>query len=416
MTSYLFDSWAVRIRKYFNNIAPRVFLFLGANKAPELILGIFHIYFRLLNEIMSEKTQNQTADLNNEHAEGTMGNTEQSDKTSSSATAGSNIRFQSNKEGTIEANASIESAFFENGNLSSALASSQSGQNTCVLKEKRVNDCTSATIPHCGIQICKIVYLEDPTKSHTREKHFKPEMIDEQHLASKEKKPFVCTICERTFTGKSQLNRHQRTHTEERVYTCSECGKCFSHKPSLLYHYKTHTDEKPYICQICGKGFNDSSSLIAHRRTHTGEKPYVCPDCGKGFTQKSSLVSHHRTHTGEKPFVCQQCGKGFCQRSGLAVHLRTHTGEKPYSCSDCGKSFSQMSSLLHHNRTHTGDKPYVCPECGKGFTQKSALVIHHRLHTGERPYVCLTCGKDFYDKSQLVRHHKSHLGEELSNS
>ncbi|XP_053546886.1 uncharacterized protein LOC128638774 [Bombina bombina] len=309
----------------------------------------------------------------------------------------------------------------------------QNGQNVCVLKEKRVNDCSDATcndqgsqnilIADFGKEVQGMVHPEvihSPQTSEILDKNSEkstvnPEFLDEQYLTSKEKKSYPCPSCDKVCSGKSQLIRHQRTHTEQKQHVCSECGKCFSYRSGLIYHLRTHTGNKPYVCHICGKGFNESSTLVSHHRTHTGEKPYVCPECGKGFTQRSSLITHHRIHTGEKPYVCQQCGKGFCERSALAVHLRTHTGEKPYACTECGKSFSQMSSLRHHQRTHTGDKPYVCPDCGKGFSQKSHLVIHHRLHTGERPYVCFKCGKDFYDRSHLVKHQKSHSGDLLSS-
>ncbi|XP_075852026.1 histone-lysine N-methyltransferase PRDM7 [Microcebus murinus] len=258
-------------------------------------------------------------------------------------------------------------------------------------------------------------------RTHTGEKPYvcrecgrgfsqKSDLLKHQRTHTGEK-PYVCRECGRGFSQKSHLLRHQRTHTGEKPYVCRECGRGFSQKSDLLIHQRTHTGEKPYVCRECGRGFSCKSHLLIHQRTHTGEKPYVCRECGRGFSRKSHLLIHQRTHTGEKPYVCRECGRGFSQKSDLLIHQRTHTGEKPYVCRECGRGFSQKSHLLKHQRTHTGEKPYVCRECGRGFSQKSDLLIHQRTHTGEKPYVCRECGRGFSCKSSLLIHQRTHTGE-----
>ncbi|KAM6942349.1 uncharacterized protein PEZ65_004224 [Lycodopsis pacificus] len=62
--------------------------------------------------------------------------------------------------------------------------------------------------------------------------------------------------------------------------------------------------EKPFSCSVCKKSFSQRSNLQKHMRTHTGETPFSCSVCKKSFSQRSNLQSHMRTHTGEKPFSC----------------------------------------------------------------------------------------------------------------
>uniref|UniRef100_A0A6I8PS64 Uncharacterized protein n=1 Tax=Ornithorhynchus anatinus TaxID=9258 RepID=A0A6I8PS64_ORNAN len=213
-----------------------------------------------------------------------------------------------------------------------------------------------------------------------------------------------CPDCGKGFGQKSQLVRHQRSHSGEKPYGCPSCGKGFMWKTHLRDHQRTHTGEQPYECPVCGKGFGYSSSVTVHLRIHTGEKPYKCAGCGKGYGDRSVLRYHERTHLREKPYKCGDCGKGFNDRSALRYHQRTHTGEKPYECPGCGKGFSMSSNFYRHLRTHTGEKPYRCGDCGKSFGDRSVLYSHRRTHTGEKPYKCPGCGKAFSRSSNQKAH------------
>ncbi|XP_061788354.1 uncharacterized protein [Nerophis lumbriciformis] len=271
---------------------------------------------------------------------------------------------------------------------------------------------------------------EDLTRTHTDNKHSEKK-TDEEHSTcslcdqsfSKKTdftrhmrthtggKPFKCLLCDERFTNKASWLLHMSEHTRPKPFSCSVCDKIFSTKAEVTRHMRTHTGEKPFSCSVCDKSFSRKKTAVAHMRTHTGEKPFSCSVCDKKFSQKIHMLTHMRTHTWEKPCKCSICDERFTNKASWLLHMSEHTRQKPFSCAICDIKCSSMTEVTRHIRTHTGEKPFSCSVCSKSFSLKASVVGHMRTHTGEKPFSCTVCGKGFALKPNMTSHTRTHAGE-----
>lgn len=72
---------------------------------------------------------------------------------------------------------------------------------------------------------------------------------------------FNCSQCTKTFSNKSNLNRHfNSTH----CFPCKVCSQKFVDKVMMETHYK---EEHLINCNVCGKTFSNKSNLNRHIKT-----------------------------------------------------------------------------------------------------------------------------------------------------
>ncbi|XP_023721839.1 zinc finger protein 2 isoform X2 [Cryptotermes secundus] len=281
----------------------------------------------------------------------------------------------------------------------------------------------------CGACYQNISQLEVHQRLHTNEKpfkcetcsisfHFKKELQRHKSSNHKQIKSLTCAVCNKTCPNRNAMWRHEKIHTDDRNVLCYLCGKVLSNPQSMRVHLRTHSNDRPCSCPTCGKSFKDNTSVSKHMLMHSTSKNFACDICGRAFYSKALVKQHKLSHSGVKPHKCETCGTAYNRLGNLNQHRKKHAAnphpmeDLSHECVVCGKRMRSELTLKYHLAKHTGEKkPFDCEACGKRFVAVDPYRVHMRMHTGERPYQCTTCGKTFRSAFTLKQHAALHRDE-----
>ena len=87
-----------------------------------------------------------------------------------------------------------------------------------------------------------------------------------------------CKICTVKFETSEILSEHnEQLHS---VFTCLCCFKTFTSRSNLERHSRLHTGHKPYSCAICGKAFSRKASIVSFElNIKIADYPYSSVSC-----------------------------------------------------------------------------------------------------------------------------------------
>jgi len=54
-----------------------------------------------------------------------------------------------------------------------------------------------------------------------------------------------------------------------------------------VHLFVIHSSERPFICEICNQSFTQANTLCQHERIHTGQRPCICKICDKHSTKRA---------------------------------------------------------------------------------------------------------------------------------
>ncbi|XP_071035655.1 zinc finger protein 423 isoform X1 [Parasteatoda tepidariorum] len=223
---------------------------------------------------------------------------------------------------------------------------------------------------------------------------------------------FSCQDCNLRFTSLKSYQSHCKIHESSGNFKCTLCPEAFAAPGDLQqHHFKYHADneftdgKKSFPCNDCDQVFPCKSNLQGHQRIHSQGAKFTCPTCNKAFSVSRNLTIHMRTHTGVKPYECPICKMRFARKENRKAHLKSHSGKKPYLCPHCGKGFSRSCHAKEHIRIHATSTTYPCELCSETFpstlTLKNHLVSAHDKHFD---HSCSVCSEVFEDVETLNQH------------
>ncbi|XP_030013854.1 zinc finger protein 1035 isoform X2 [Sphaeramia orbicularis] len=285
----------------------------------------------------------------------------------------------------------------------------------------------SYSCTNCGKQFYRDLYLrlhrEKCMPTRTTNLATAPQLV---HCGEKTKKrPYLCTICPRSFCKKIRLKNHLIAHKKNSLLLCTKCGQYFGSQ-KLGQHQKNcvQTSDNTVSSSAVGevRARPSQTRLIVHKRplqpNSTKMLNFKCTHCSQKFRFKSIYLRHLVSHTGLQPYPCMHCGHRYPSKSTCLQHeafcdgvnkeelskekrdaatilpsmptlekvsqVSRGVGETEYKCKFCTKTFVKPRSLRRHILTHNEVKPYRCKACDSCFSRYDHLKVHQNHCKGKR--------------------------------
>lgn len=163
-----------------------------------------------------------------------------------------------------------------------------------------------------------------------------PENCSEDEEIALKRVRFKCGSCNRSYSSKDLMIRHQSVAHADCPYSCDVCGQRFVSRQKINFHIRNHRDcnrseqfmavTKLYKCGVCKQLISSKNALERHKSTvHFDIYDFMCEICSARFRDRSSLNKHHLKHhrmavDSTSEFVCLHCGMRFITNLSFERH------------------------------------------------------------------------------------------------
>ncbi|TGZ70855.1 hypothetical protein CRM22_002961 [Opisthorchis felineus] len=89
---------------------------------------------------------------------------------------------------------------------------------------------------------------------------------------------YRCVYCDQCFASRANLEKHKLTEhyhvnqAQSKKLQCTDCNLCFKSLRDAKRHSVVHTRKRPFVCTICGKTYSRADSLMRHQRADHEER------------------------------------------------------------------------------------------------------------------------------------------------
>ena len=168
-----------------------------------------------------------------------------------------------------------------------------------------------------------------------------------------------CDKCNKSFTSTDNLRKHiDVVHKNIKKYSCKDCSQEFSYYASFKSHRVLQHEAEPSKCQLCEKTFTSKRQLkkhdsIVHEFKEKKTIKVKCNICKKNFLSKITLDQHVKVVHNDKVHKCETCDKTFTFRALINHQRNVHQkkDKKPVLCIICNKILSTNDKLKRHIKT-----------------------------------------------------------------
>ena len=97
----------------------------------------------------------------------------------------------------------------------------------------------------------------------------------------------------------------------------------------MFYCTRWNMEEPTHQCTVCDKTFSEKSNLASHLKIHAiARETFTCDVCGKSLATKPSLVSHQQLHQypniilyrlGEARLYCTEAARSVAEARSSTV-------------------------------------------------------------------------------------------------